>query len=78
MLTLAPTRLVASAAPQRALAELCLEPGRRLQQANPVPKSEAMTPTQNIQPVIGTPVFLARSTAPAAGKVHPIPIHPPR
>ena len=78
MLTLTPTRLLASAASQQAFAELCLEPGRRVHQANPVPKSEATPASQNVHPVVATEAFLGQSTVSAAGKVYSIPIHPPR
>jgi hypothetical protein len=71
-------QLVPAATCESAFAELCLQSPRSPKPVNPSPSSETLRLSHRIQDLIGVAAFSAQSTASAPGKVHPIPIHPPR
>ena len=77
MLTQIRSQLVPAAAWESAYAELCLQPPLCSKLLNSSP-SETVRLSHGIQDLIGIAASSARSTASAIGKVHPIPIHPPR
>lgn len=78
MLTQIRSQLVPAVACESACAELCLQPPLCPKLLNPNPSSETVQLSHGIQDLIGIPASSARSTPSAIGKVHPIPIHPPR
>ncbi len=78
MLTQIRSQLVTAGAYESAFAALCLQPPLCTKLLNPNPSSETVQLSHGIQNLIGIAMFAARSTASASGKVHPIPIHPPR
>jgi hypothetical protein len=78
MLTQFRSQLTPAAACESAFAELCLQAPLCPKPVTPSPSSERVRLSHGIQDLIGLAVFAVRSTASASGKVHPIPIHPPR
>lgn len=77
MLAFMPDRL-ASGLVHQPFADVCLESAHHTSESNPKTRSEQRPVSKTIQPVIDTAAFLARLTASAPGRVHSIPIHPPR
>jgi len=78
MLTQIRSQLVHAPTCESAFAELCLQSPLCPMLVNPSPSSEMARLSHGIQDLTGIAMFAARSTASASGKVHSIPIHPPR
>ena len=77
MLTQIRSQILPAAAWESAYAELCLQPPLCPKLLILSPSSETVRLSHG-QDLIGVAMSSARSTASAIGKVHPIPIHPPR
>ena len=78
MLTFTPTRLVTIAASQPAFAEVCVQPAPPTSTATSTSIIRSAAGLQIVQHVFLCTALRAQSTVSATGKVHSIPIQPPR
>jgi hypothetical protein len=78
MLTPSSTRLVAFAASEPAFAEPCVESALPTSTGPSSSMIRRPGDSQIVQRVLGSTAFQVRSAVLAPGRVHSIPIHPPR
>jgi hypothetical protein len=78
MLNLSSTRLAASGASERAVAEVCPEPALPTATTPYSSRSACCGSSQPVQRLLKPTTFRPRSPASAPGKVYSIPIQPPR
>jgi hypothetical protein len=72
------SQLVPAEASEWAFTEVCLQPRLCPKQVDPNPSSETVRRCYDLQDPIGIAASQARPAVSASGKVHSIPIHPPR